>query len=176
MVNRRCGCEFELNWSWCVISYFHGFIGNSLVCVMWGPVVRVQAGRSEEVCRGGGGGELRRWEEIGDRRRRETTVSLFCVESGETEGQESWEPVQQKDYLSGSIFPGIGFSIIKIRRSHLYNGNPSHRDNLQPADPDGKTHVGPVNRLCIIMSKIKPNSGTVRQKPKSFHGDWNPIP
>ena len=35
-------------------------------------------------------------------------------------------------------------------------------------------HVGPVNVLYIIMfkiRKIKPNSGSVREKPKSFHGD-----
>ena len=40
--------------------------------------------------------------------------------------------------------------------------------------PAGKTHVVPVNLLYIIMfkiRKIKPNSGLVRQKPKSFHSD-----
>ena len=39
----------------------------------------------------------------------------------------------------------------------------------------GKTHIGAVNLLYIIMfkiRKIKPNAGSVRQKPKSFHGDW----
>ena len=38
----------------------------------------------------------------------------------------------------------------------------------------GKAHVGLVNLLSIIMfkiRKIKPNSGSVQQKPKSFHGD-----
>ena len=40
---------------------------------------------------------------------------------------------------------------------------------------DVKTHVRPVNLLYIIMfkiRKIKPNSGSVYQKPKSFHSDW----
>ena len=40
-----------------------------------------------------------------------------------------------------------------------------------PQTAAGKTHVGPVNLLYIIMfkiKKIKPNSGLVRQKPKSF--------
>ena len=43
-----------------------------------------------------------------------------------------------------------------------------------PRTAAGKTHVGPVNLLFIIMfktKKIKPNSGSVQQKPKSFHGD-----
>ena len=38
-----------------------------------------------------------------------------------------------------------------------------------------KTQVRPVNLLYIIMfkiRKIKPMSGSVRQKPQSFHGDW----
>ena len=38
----------------------------------------------------------------------------------------------------------------------------------------GETYVGPVNLLYIIMfkiRKIKPNSSSVRQKLKSFHGD-----
>ena len=43
----------------------------------------------------------------------------------------------------------------------------------------GKTHVGPVNLLCIIIfkiRKIKPNSRSVRQKPQSSHSDcsWTP--
>ena len=43
-----------------------------------------------------------------------------------------------------------------------------------PLTAAGKTHVGPVNLFFIIMfkiRKIKPNSGSVWQKPKSFHGD-----
>ena len=43
-----------------------------------------------------------------------------------------------------------------------------------PRTADGKIHVGPVNLLYIIMfkiRKIKPNSGLVQHKPKSFHGD-----
>ena len=45
----------------------------------------------------------------------------------------------------------------------------SHRENHRSAK-----HVGPVNLLYIIMfkiRKIKPNSDSVRQKLKSFHGD-----
>ena len=40
----------------------------------------------------------------------------------------------------------------------------------------GKTNVRPVNLFYIIMfkiRKIKPNSGFVQQKPRSFHDDWN---
>ena len=43
-----------------------------------------------------------------------------------------------------------------------------------PRTVAGKTHVGLVNFLYTIMlkiRKIKPNSGSVRQKPKSFLGD-----
>ena len=43
-----------------------------------------------------------------------------------------------------------------------------------PRTAAGKTHVGLVNLLYLLMfkiRKIKPNSGSVRQKPKSFHGD-----
>ena len=43
-----------------------------------------------------------------------------------------------------------------------------------PRTMAGETHVGPVNLLYIIMfkiGKIKPNSGLVQQKPKSFHVD-----
>ena len=48
-------------------------------------------------------------------------------------------------------------------------------NSLGPATNFGKTHVGPVNLLYVIMfkiRKIKPNLSSVRQKPKSFHGDW----
>ena len=41
-----------------------------------------------------------------------------------------------------------------------------------------KKHVGPVNFLYMMMfeiRKIKPNSGSGRQNPKSFHGDYMPV-
>ena len=44
-----------------------------------------------------------------------------------------------------------------------------------PRTAAGKTHIRLVNFLYIIMfkiRKIKPNSGSVRQKPKSFQSDW----
>ena len=48
-----------------------------------------------------------------------------------------------------------------------------------PRTAAGKTHVEPANLLYIIMFKIrdiKPNSGSVQQKPKSFHGDCQLFP
>ena len=44
-----------------------------------------------------------------------------------------------------------------------------------PRTVASKTHLRPVNLLYTIMiriRKIKPNSGSVRQKPQSFLGDW----
>ena len=44
-----------------------------------------------------------------------------------------------------------------------------------PWTTGSKTHIGLVILLYIIMfkiRKIKPNLGSIRQKPKIFHDDW----